>query len=110
MLFLTFLFPYHVVNSQKYIIITLTNARAIHSHSPLLLPVKPMTSRLIARFPNIRMIAVRLVPGLSPRFKVDRVYSINLAPVLVHQNHKKTGRLQIFTRACVYNWAEPLVQ
>ena len=81
MLFLTFLFPYHVVNSQKYIIITLTNARAIHSHSPLLLPVKPMTSRLIARFPNIRMIAVRLVPGLSPPSKVDRVYSINLAPV-----------------------------
>ena len=61
MLFLTFLFPYHVVNAQKYIIITLTNARAIHSHSPLLLlPVKPMTSRLIARFPNIRMIAVHL--------------------------------------------------
>ena len=41
MLFLT-LFPYHVVNAQKYIIITLTNARAIHSHSPLLSPVKPM--------------------------------------------------------------------
>ena len=60
MLFLTFLFLYHVVNAQKYIIITLTNARAIHSHSPLLLPVKPMTSRLIARFPNIRMIAVHL--------------------------------------------------
>ena len=67
MLFLTFLFPYHVVNAQKYIIITLTNARAIHSHSPLLLPVKPMTSRLISRdvigltrFPNIRMIAVHL--------------------------------------------------
>ena len=60
MLFLTFLFPYHVVNAQKYIIITLTNARAIHSHIPLLLPVKPMTSRLIARFPNIRMIAVHL--------------------------------------------------
>ena len=56
MLFLTFLFPYHVVNAQKYVI----NARAIHSHSPLLLPVKPMTSRLIARFPNIRMIAVHL--------------------------------------------------
>ena len=35
MLFLTFLFPYRVVNAQKYIIITLTNARAIHSHSPL---------------------------------------------------------------------------
>ena len=60
MLFLTFLFPYHVVNAQKYIIFTLTNAGAIHSHSPLLLPVKPMTSRLIARFPNIRMIAVHL--------------------------------------------------
>ena len=58
MLFLTFVFPYHAVNAQKYIIIALTNARAIHSHSPLLLPVKPMTSRLIARFPNIRMIAV----------------------------------------------------
>ena len=57
MLFLTFLIPCHVVNAQKYIIITLTNARAIHSLSPLLLPVKPMTSRLIARFPNIRMIA-----------------------------------------------------
>ena len=28
MLFLTFLFPYHVVNAQIYIIITLTNARA----------------------------------------------------------------------------------
>ena len=41
MLFLTFLFPYHVVNSQKLIIIMLTNAKAIHSHSPLLLPVKP---------------------------------------------------------------------
>ena len=60
MLYLTFLSPYHVVNAQKYIIITLPNARAIHSHSPLLLPVKPMTSRLIARFPNIRMIAVHL--------------------------------------------------
>ena len=60
MLFLTFLFPYHVVNAQKYIIITLTNARAIHSHSPLLSPVKPMTSWLIARFLNLRMIAVHL--------------------------------------------------
>ena len=60
MLFFTFLFPCHVVNAQKYIIITLTNARAIHSLSPLLLPVKPMMSRLIARFPNIRMIAVHL--------------------------------------------------
>ena len=60
MLFLTFLFPYHVLNAQKYIIITLTNARAKHSHSPLLSPVKPMTSRLIVRFPNLRMIAVHL--------------------------------------------------
>ena len=60
MLFRTFLFPYHVVNAQKYIIITLTNVGAIHSHSPLLLPVKPMTSRLIARLPSIRMIAVHL--------------------------------------------------
>ena len=60
MLFLTFLFLYHVVNAQKYIIITLTNARAIHSHSPLISPVKPMTSRLIARFPNLKMIAVHL--------------------------------------------------
>ena len=58
MLFLTFLFPYQVVNAQKYMIITLTNARAIHTHSRLLLPVKPMTSRLIARFPNIKMIAI----------------------------------------------------
>ena len=70
MLFLTFVFPYHVVNAQKYIIITLTNARAIHSHSPLLLPVKPMTSRLIARFPNIRMIAVHLQQRLSNFFFV----------------------------------------
>ena len=60
MLFLTFLFPYPVVNAQKYIIITLTNARAIHSHSPLLLPVKSMMLRLMARFPNIRIIAVHL--------------------------------------------------
>ena len=60
MLFFIFLVPYHVVNAQKYIIITLTNAKAIHSHSPLLSPVKPMTSRLIARFPNLRMIAVHL--------------------------------------------------
>ena len=60
MLYLIFLFPYHVVNAQKDIIITLTNARAIHSHSPLLSPVKPMMSRLIARLPNLRMIAVHL--------------------------------------------------
>ena len=60
MLFLTFLFPHHVINAQKNIIITLTNARAIQSLSPLLLPVKPMMSRLTARFPNIRMIAVHL--------------------------------------------------
>ena len=37
MLFLTFIFPHHVVNTQKYIIITLTNARAIHSHSPCII-------------------------------------------------------------------------
>ena len=42
MLFLIVLFPYHVVNAQKDIIITLTNARAINSHSSLLLPVKPI--------------------------------------------------------------------
>ena len=60
MFFLTFLFPYHVVNAQKYISITLTNARAIYAHSPLLSPVKPMTLRLIARFPNFSMIAVHL--------------------------------------------------
>ena len=60
MLFFTFLFLYQVVNVQKYIIITLTNARAIHSHSPLLSPVKPLTSRLLARFLNLRMIAVHL--------------------------------------------------
>ena len=70
MLFLTFLFPYHVVNAQKYIIITLTNARVIHSHSPLLLPVKLMTSRLIARFPNIRMIAVH------PRL-IEYIYTLS---------------------------------
>ena len=52
MLYFTFLSPYHVINAQKYIIITLTNARAIHSHSPLLLPVKPMTSRLNSMIPE----------------------------------------------------------
>ena len=52
MLLLTFAFPYHVVNAQKYIIITLTNARAIHSHSPLLLPVKPMTSTANSTIPE----------------------------------------------------------
>ena len=66
MLFLTFLFLYHVVNAQKYIIITLTNARAIHSHSPLISPVKPMTSRLIARFPNLKIIAVHLELAVGP--------------------------------------------
>ena len=76
MLFLTFLFPYHVVNAQKYIITTLTNARAIHSHSPLLLPVKPMTSRLIARFPNIRTIAViNLIVGPT----ISRSYLIAIS-------------------------------
>ena len=41
----------------------------------------------------------RLVPGIS---------SPELVPGLSSPEHK-TGRLQIFTRACVYIWAEPLV-
>ena len=60
MLFLTFLFHYHVVNAQKYKINKLTNVRAINSLYPLSSPIKPMTSRLIVRFLHLRIIAVHL--------------------------------------------------
>ena len=39
----------------------------------------------------------------------DVAYMSSLGLYTLRSEHK-TGRLQIFTRACVYNWAEPLVQ